>query len=203
MPTYIKTIIYKLFCKNTDIKDCYIGHTTNFKSRKAEHKYACLNENSKSHNLKVYKFIRENGGWDNFDFEIVEEYPCNNKREAEIREHYWYFLLKSTLNEISPILDLENIKRRNEAISLQNKEIADKNRLLREENRCRYLEENKTKIEEHKKQVRIAYNKQNREHINKCMREYNNKRKEKLSQVNKKYYEERKLRGYYDKKEKR
>jgi hypothetical protein len=31
---YSKTIIYKLCCLDTDVKDIYIGHTTHFTSRK-------------------------------------------------------------------------------------------------------------------------------------------------------------------------
>lgn len=32
---YSNTHFYKIVCKNADIKDCYVGHTTDFKRRKA------------------------------------------------------------------------------------------------------------------------------------------------------------------------
>ena len=31
---YSKTIIYKIVCKDINIKDCYVGSTTNFTNRK-------------------------------------------------------------------------------------------------------------------------------------------------------------------------
>jgi len=36
---YSKSIIYKICCNDINIIDIYIGSTTNFITRKAEHKY--------------------------------------------------------------------------------------------------------------------------------------------------------------------
>ena len=33
---YSSTIIYKIVCKDLNVKDIYIGHTTNFIKRKAQ-----------------------------------------------------------------------------------------------------------------------------------------------------------------------
>jgi predicted GIY-YIG superfamily endonuclease len=41
---YSKTIIYKIVCKDTEIKDVYVGSTTQFTKRKASHKSACHNK---------------------------------------------------------------------------------------------------------------------------------------------------------------
>lgn len=95
---YSKTIIYKLCCNDLNITDIYIGHTTDFKSRKAEHKYSCNNEKNKSYHSKVYQYIRNNGGWDNWTMIMIEEYNCNNKLEALKRERELIEVLKSTLN---------------------------------------------------------------------------------------------------------
>jgi hypothetical protein len=95
---YSKTIIYKLCCLDQSINDIYIGHTTDFTKRKCSHKLNCNNENNKDYNCYVYQFIRKHGGWDNWNMIQIEEYPCNNKREAEARETYWMKELKSTLN---------------------------------------------------------------------------------------------------------
>ena len=35
---YTNTHFYRIVCKDTSINDCYIGHTTDFKRRKSEHK---------------------------------------------------------------------------------------------------------------------------------------------------------------------
>jgi hypothetical protein len=142
MPNYVNTVIYVIKCKNEEILDCYVGNTTNLKSRKTEHKYNCLNESSKSYTLKVYDFIRNNGGWNNFEIIELEKYSCNSKKEAEMREHYWYFTLGSTLNMISPILDED--KRKNTL--RQNYE---KRRKLDEEEREKKKKEKEHNREEH------------------------------------------------------
>ena len=82
MPNYSNAVIYKIFCKDTNISEIYIGSTTNFKIRKSKHKSVCNNENDKNYNLKVYEYIRANGGFENFEIVIIEEYPCNNKKEV-------------------------------------------------------------------------------------------------------------------------
>jgi hypothetical protein len=99
---YSKTIIYKLCCNDINITDIYIGHTTNFTKRKNSHKRNTYNENDKKYNIKVYQFIRKNGGWDNWSMIMVEEYSCNSKLEAEKRERELIEELKASLNCIIP-----------------------------------------------------------------------------------------------------
>ena len=70
-------IIYIIKCKDKSIKDWYIGSTINLKSRIMHHKSMCNNKNCKDYNCKKYKFIRENGGFDNFYFEIFNKYILN------------------------------------------------------------------------------------------------------------------------------
>ena len=97
---YSKTIIYKIVSNDLNINDVYVGHTTNFIKRKAHHKSHCNNINSKKHNLKVYKTIRENGNWDNWNMVEIEKYPCNDSNEACARERYYYELLNAKLNTL-------------------------------------------------------------------------------------------------------
>lgn len=201
MIDYVKTIIYKICCNDETIKECYVGHTTNFKQRKIEHKYACCNENSKSYNCKVYSFIRGNGGFDNWKFIEIEKFPCNSKEEAHMRENYWFFNLKATLNTIAPSLDLEKQKIREvrkKVIEQLNRKFADRRGIIKAD-RIKYLEENAEQIKEYQTQVRKEYCKRNRERLNARMREYNQKTKERRAELAKKYYEQRKANGYYDK----
>ena len=65
----------------------YVGHTTNFKQRKAQHKQYCNNENSKHFNLKLYTMMRENGGFEIIKMIEIEKYKCNYRREEEKREN--------------------------------------------------------------------------------------------------------------------
>ena len=102
MVNYSQSIIYKICCRNPDIKECYIGSTTNFYRRKQEHKNICNNSNNKSYNYKVYQFIRDNGNWENFDMIIIEKFECNDKLELHARERYWLENLQASLNSHIP-----------------------------------------------------------------------------------------------------
>ena len=105
---YNKSIIYQITCNDPLITDSYVGSTTNLHLRKINHKTNCNNKSKKNrhYNLNLYKFIRENGGWDNFIFKILEEYNCENKNELLIRERYFIDLLKSSLNVEMPFRTL-------------------------------------------------------------------------------------------------
>ena len=106
MTKYEKSIIYKLCCKDLTIQDIYIGSTVNFRNRKYDHKKVC--NNSKFPNYKHYKyeFIRNNGGWDNWDMIQIKEVSCNNKRELEAEERKVFEELKPTLNKNNPFTTL-------------------------------------------------------------------------------------------------
>ena len=95
------TIIYKLV-KNDDYDNAniYIGSTTDFIRRKNNHKSSCINEKDKGYNAKKYQYIRDNGGWNEWNMIEVEKYNCNDKREAEAREEYWRCHFNSQLNSI-------------------------------------------------------------------------------------------------------
>ena len=99
---YSKTIIYKICCKDINITDIYVGHTTNFTKRKNQHKSDCNNPNSKIYNYYVYQFIRNNGNWNNWDMIEIEKYNCNDKLEACKRERHWFEELKASLNKQIP-----------------------------------------------------------------------------------------------------
>jgi hypothetical protein len=65
---------------------------------KQSHKKDCNNQNDKNYNIKLYKMIRDNGGWENWRMIEIEKFPCNDKREAEYREEYYRKTLKAELN---------------------------------------------------------------------------------------------------------
>ena len=105
MKDYNNTIIYCLKHKDdfTNQNVC-IGSTTNFTKRKYKYKNDCCNLNSKSYNEKKHKFIRENGGWENWVIYQIEQFPCKGKREAEMRERYWYDYYSAKLNSYRPYI---------------------------------------------------------------------------------------------------
>ena len=95
---YSKGFIYKLCCLDVNVKEIYIGSSTNFKQRKSLHKSDCNNEKRKEYNRYVYKYIRDNGGWDNWTMIELHKYPCNDKRELECEENRVMIELQSQLN---------------------------------------------------------------------------------------------------------
>lgn len=99
---YSKTIMYRIICKNPEIKECYVGSTTDFKSRKQRHKYDCNYETCKCYNYNVYQFIRANGNWDNWDILEIEKYKATDKADSLKRERYWLEFYKATLNACIP-----------------------------------------------------------------------------------------------------
>ena len=99
MPEYI---YYKIICKDENIKDCYVGKTKNFKKRFLKHKSDCYNENHKCYNLNLYKFIRENGGINNWNFIEIETNKYNHNKDSAIRERQLIEELNANLNIVIP-----------------------------------------------------------------------------------------------------
>lgn len=107
---YSKTIIYKIVCNDSTKTKLYVGSTTDFIKRKSMHKSVCHNPNQRCYNLKLYQYIRENGGWDNFSMVEIEKYPCLDGNESRSREFYWFQELSANLNCNVPKFDVEKHK---------------------------------------------------------------------------------------------
>ncbi len=100
---YSNTIIYKICCKDiSSITEIYVGSTTDIRKRKWRHKSSCNNENTKIYNNNVYQFIRNNGGWSNWDMIEIEKYNAIDGYDATKRERYYIEELKATLNSYIP-----------------------------------------------------------------------------------------------------
>lgn len=80
MTELIETHLYIISCADTHVKARYIGYTTDwdkcivYKSDKYD-----TGSNAKS---KLYKYVRNHGGWDNWDMTIIGTF--NNRDEALI-----------------------------------------------------------------------------------------------------------------------
>lgn len=95
---YSKTIIYKI--QHKEKKELfYIGHTTNFDSRKYQHLNSCTSGRSKkSYNSMLYIMIRAHGDWKMFDMVPIKQVECKNRIEALIEEQKSIDELQSTMN---------------------------------------------------------------------------------------------------------
>tara|TARA_R110000803_G_scaffold94098_1_gene161586 strand:- start:149 stop:691 length:543 start_codon:yes stop_codon:yes gene_type:complete len=78
-------VFYKITCDELP-EYIYIGSTVHFIKRKSNHKTNCTNTNRKEHNLKLYKTIRENGGWDKWQMIVIDEAKHMTLTEARIKE---------------------------------------------------------------------------------------------------------------------
>ena len=155
---YSKTIIYKIVCKDIDIKDCYVGGTTDFVRRKSEHKN-CTVKNTKKSNLYVYVFINQNGSWDNWEMIEIEKYDAADKLDSLKRERFWLEELKATLNKTIPSR-------------------------TKEESRKEWYKANP----EYNKEYIKEYRKVNEEKLNQKSKEYRKVNEEKLNQKSKEWY---------------
>jgi hypothetical protein len=175
---YSKTIIYVIKCHDDNITEEYVGSTTNFRSRKSSHKNSCINENHGHFNSLKSKFIRENGGWENWMMIQLEEFPCENKRQAECREEELRFERKARLNSHRAFRTKEQIKEYKMNYKTEHKEQI-KN----------WLEENKNNHKEYRKQYRLEHQNRIKEQMKKYYEENKDYLNEKNKVNNKKYYE--------------
>ena len=75
---------YKL-CHSTDEKnECYIGTTPNINSCFSAHR--CRYMDIKCQNIKLYRYIRENGGFEKWNIVILETKRCKTAYERYLRE---------------------------------------------------------------------------------------------------------------------
>jgi len=103
--------IYKLQCKVQNGKPLglgcveaswdkfiYIGSTVDKKRRLREHKRVCTCPGERNHNNLVYKLIRENGGFDNWEMIVIEKKRCESVEELRKLEQAW-------IDKVGPVLN--------------------------------------------------------------------------------------------------
>ena len=87
--------VYKIVCNDKKNTEIYIGSTFDLTERVYYHKSRFKNNS----NYKVYNFIRENGGWENWSFITLEDIDYDiTKQDLFKKEQEWMDKLNSTLN---------------------------------------------------------------------------------------------------------
>jgi hypothetical protein len=146
-------LVYKLKCKDKSIKEFYIGSSCNMKERIRLHKNDCNNTNSIRYNYKVYKFIRNNGGFENWFFETLLEVEVEDKEQLRLLYEREYQL------DLLPQLNVRVEGRTQEEWREDNKEeIAKYRKQWREDNK----EEISIKAKEHYKKNKEEILKKNK-----------------------------------------
>ena len=151
---YSKCVIYKIEHIEDDSL-LYVGLTTNFNKRKGTHKSICRNERSKEHNHKLYRMIRDNGGWEMFRMIEIEKYPCNDKREAEKRETEIMKELKASMNMVKSYATKEETKERFRIYRETHKEeIKERGKVYHETHKEEIKRKHKMYRETHKEEIK-------------------------------------------------
>ena len=174
-------LIYLIKHKTDDTKNVYIGSTINLKERIRSHRKDCNNEKRKNYNFKLYQYIRENGGFNQYEFIILECYVCNFKYELYDREDDYIKMHPNNLNSYRAYLTDEEHKNRYKKYREENKE----NESMRKK---KYRDENKDKIKEKNKK----YNDKNKDKVLERAKKYRDENKDKIKEKNKKYRDENK-----------
>jgi len=173
---YSKIVIYKIACNDLNVKDIYVGSTTDFIKRKSSHK----KDSNKHKNLKVYNMINSYGGWDNWCMIKIEDYPCKSSIDARARERYQYELLNATLNMVRPIMTKEERRSDKRSEYKRNKETYQSyyeiNKKELNKTKLEYYYKNKDEINAKKREqheqnnaYQVNYRKENNEKV--CERE--------------------------------
>ena len=167
--------VYKLVCKDINVKECYVGSTGNTRIRKAHHKSDCNNVNGKNFNFRVYQYIRENDGFQNWELIVLETVQYNQKYELKARERHHMEALGATLNTQTP--------NRNKAEwYLDNAEQLKQQQKQYRENNPEQIKNYREIKAEHIKQQNKQYYQNNAEHIHQRHKEYHQDNKEQLKQ---------------------
>jgi hypothetical protein len=153
---YENGCIYILKHKTDETKEYYVGSTKDFKQRCQFHKVRCNNQNDKKYNYKVYKYIRENGGWEHWKIVKLYDYPCKNKYKLEQEERRAIEAYKSTLNNAYKSTLNNFIPTRTSA------EYRQEHREYYKEYARKYREDNKKEVNAKKRQ----YHENNKQEIN-------------------------------------
>ena len=105
----IKTYYFYIFLNLNYPDHLYIGSTNNLKMRKSCHKYNCNTPTRRHHNYKIYKTMRECGGWDEWSMICIDSGEMTKqecfKYETELIEMH-----KPSMNTIRACRKKKHIK---------------------------------------------------------------------------------------------
>ena len=109
MPDYSKGKIYAIILKGVKLEDAegdvYIGSTANMIRRKSKH----FCDFKKGTSTCSSRNLFEKYGVDNCEFIILQDYPCNSRKELSIREQV-YITTTRCVNEKRAFVDTEIMK---------------------------------------------------------------------------------------------
>ena len=178
---YTKSCVYRIVY---NFITYYVGSNTNMCKRKSQHKYDCNNKNSKQYNIELYKFIRENGGWDKWDMVQIEAYPeCKTNYELRTHERNHFDILRPSLNINRPLTTEDEVK---EMKSRDDEKYRSNNVEKIKQNDRNYYLNNKDKIKEYYEEYKTV----NKEKIQEYMENYRKENVDKIQEYMENYRKE-------------
>jgi hypothetical protein len=106
---YRNAQIYWIHCKDPQIKEFYVGSTCNYSKRKSKHIFGCNTIGNDEYYKPLYVYIRNNGGWNNFWMDTIEQYCCDNRTELRMNEQEWINILEPSLNKVKAFISTEDL----------------------------------------------------------------------------------------------
>lgn len=170
--------IYKIYCNDNNITDFYIGSSVSTYNRFLQHRKSYKNEKKS----KLYDCIRENGGIDNWKYEILER--DISKEFQRLKEQEYIDKLNPSLNERRAFITIEKAKEQRKIREELNKEVlAQKKKEYRQNPEVKAKEADQAKIwrennKEYHKELRQEWYNNNKEHVAKYANEQYHKNKE-------------------------
>ena len=140
---------YKIINVNCDVDLCYVGSSVDMKQRTRQHKSNCNYVNGPKYNLKVYKTIREHGGWDEFKMVRIGYAEQLTLTEAHVIEEKYRVELCAELNHKRCFTSKEDVKADRRGYSKNNK-------VKISERWAEYYKNNKVKIKENQQKTAIC-----------------------------------------------
>lgn len=177
--------IYQIYCKNPEITDIYIGSTKDIKSRIAEHKYACYDTEHIKYRTPLYKFIRENGGFENWDYKVLNEVEYIDDIWRRKQEQCYIDCYKPSLNTHRAYISRGDMQEKHKK---HRREYYSANKETLNENHKIYYETNKEQILSQAKE----YRRTNKKNIKACRKKYYEENKEMVKKKRMEYYEKNK-----------
>ena len=109
--------IYEIKSIDKSITETYIGSTWDMKDRQRDHVSRCYNKNTSKYNYSVYKYIRENGDWDNFQMTVIDFGECEDELELHCAEQFYIDMeggIENLLNSRDALRDKQKRKEKTE-----------------------------------------------------------------------------------------
>ena len=178
--------IYKIYSDFHD--DFYIGSTINLHRRIISHKTSCNNQNDHKYNLKIYKTIRENGGWDNWQIVEIDKLINVTSIQARQSEEEWRVKIDAKLNSQRAYISKEDSDNNKKEYLIEYTKL-NKEKIYKQ--RHEYIIHNPEKIRQQRHEEYIRH----RERYKETSKKYREENQEQLK--SKKYEEYEKNREKY------